>query len=626
VIQSTVKRVLAGEVQQPGQQGQQQRIEPPQAVPEEQQVPQTTPVPAQTTQQPASVSPADLVRGLATSSARRFVEEVGEPAAAIGTGLLGQSVGGLAGLASLPFVGPERSADIVNDLSSAITFEPRSEPGRQNLENIGRGAERVADAANFPLSGVAGAAELATGRGTEQAADTVRNVQEQGFSQALGDRVFEDTGSPLVASLASVTPEIAASAIPVSRVIKNDSAFKQKLADEIRNRADRPTGQGPTAEGPSPRRSTANEADDETFAKKLVEGQNRIRRDKEAIETIKQGFDQGVVAAIKGASSTDRAKMRKMLAVRRKGEENKRFAAENRPADIAGETALERVNFVKQVNREAGRELNQVAKSLDGPVNIQPAVNSFLSDLQSIGVQLGDDLKPRFKGSDIEGLEGPQRVVNQIVRRMHDTDAPDAFDAHRLKRFIDENVSFGKTSGGLSGRVEGILKNLRRQIDGTLDSQFPRYNEVNQRFSETREALDAFQDAAGTKVDLFGQNADKAVGTVLRRLMSNTQSRANMLDSIRLLNNTSKKFGAEFDDDIVTQMLFADELDSKFGPVARTSFQGQIQQGVQQSIRAATGQESFLNAGLDTLSKSTDRLRGINKENAFNAMDALLSR
>ena len=133
---------------------------------------------------------------------------------------------------------------------------------------------------------------------------------------------------------------------------------------------------------------------------------------------------------------------------------------------------------------------------------------------------------------------------------------PDAFELHRMKRFIDEVVTYGKAGEGLTGKTERILKQLRTNLDSTLDDAFPAYNEANTIYADTIGALDALQDVAGRKMDLFGPNADKATGTLLRRMMSNAQSRVNLVDAVDNLEVVAKRYGSKFGDDISTQMLF----------------------------------------------------------------------
>lgn len=548
---------------------------------------------------------------------KEAVAGIAEPALAIGSGVAGQVAGGLAGLGTLPIAGSERAAQVVENVQEGMQYTPRTPAGRESLKTIGELAQTGLDVANIPLSGVAGVGTLLSTLDPAEANRTVQDFQEKGFSQAFGDKVFEITDSPLLASAAVASPEILGSLVPARQISRSRTAFKDELAARIRQRQ----AQDATFEG-----QAIKEATDEEFARYLIDGQKGLQADKLAQETLRQGFDEGVVATVKGASPTDRRKMLEMLNIRRKGEQNARYAQENRASDVAGRSALEQVNFVKQKNKEAGKQLDKVANSLKGkPVDYSQPVDDFLDDLEQMGVTFNERMEPNFKNSDIEGLSGLENTISRVVKRMRDTRAPDAYDLHRMKKYIDQTVSYGKPAEGLNATTERILKNLRRGIDQTLDNNFPEYNQVNTQYADTIQVLNSIQDSMGRKVDLFGPQADKAVGTRLRTLMSNTQSRANMLDSIQELNRVSRKYGADFDDDLITQMLFADELDDIFGSSARTSFQGQIQQGVESAIEQGPTQPLMKQAAIKA-GKVAENLRGINDEARFDSMEELLKR
>jgi hypothetical protein len=371
-------------------------------------------------------------------------------------------------------------------------------------------------------------------------------------------------------------------------------------------------------------------APQKSLALYTAEGAGKVKGDKIAKEAVRQGFDQGVIAAVKGATKLDRRKMAEMVKIMQKGKEDALFAAKNRPSDVAGKSLLERVKHVKKVNRNAGKQLDSVAKSLRGQkVDSSVPIDNFMANLEDMGVTINNQLQPVFKGSDVEGLAAPERAIKNIVKRLTSGKPgtpPDAFELHRMKRFIDETVTYGKAGEGLAGKTEGILKQLRADLDKTLDARFHRYDKVNTQYSDTIGALDELQAVAGKKMDLFGENADKATGTLLRRLMSNAQSRVNLVDAVDVMESTAKKYGGKFNDDISTQMLFADDLDSVFGAVAKTSLQGDVIKGVKTGVERATGGRGVVATALDAVSAGAKKARGINEEQGFKAINSLLGR
>jgi len=610
-----------------------------------------------------------------------------EPAQAIVSGLGSQIVGGVTGLAATPFVGAERGAEIVESIqeTGAKFGAPETQRGAEALTTLGDIMEKGIDIARFPISGLAGLAELISGQGLEQATKTIESVQEKGVGQTAGDRAFEITGDPLLAAVATTTPELVGSLIPISKMVKKRSALKLKMADKVKAASAQPeisnqiksiTGNvksgdldiesavksldqldaiirnksGSTIAGKVAKITedvkkggqlaleklddvadeVAAPVPEKSLAKIMVTGAGKIKTDRLAQETIKQGFDQGVVAAIKGATKADRSKMSQMVEIMKKGKENALFAMKNRPSDVAGNSLLDRVNHIKTVNREAGKQIDDVAKNLRGkPADSSRAINNFMENLDEMGIRLDNRLRPNFKGSDIEGLSGPQLAIANMVKRMASGRrgvAPDAHELHRMKRFIDEQVTYGKSGEGLKGKTERVLKQLRSDLDTTLDDAFPEYNNVNTRYADTVQALDALQDVAGKKMDLFGVNAEKATGTLLRRMMSNAQSRVNLVDAVDNLDSISRKYGGVFDDDIATQMLFVDELDTVFGPVARTSLAGEVGKAVKTGAEAVTGQRTVVGSAIEGIAKGAEKLRGISEEGAFKSITELLKR
>jgi hypothetical protein len=132
-------------------------------------------------------------------------------------------------------------------------------------------------------------------------------------------------------------------------------------------------------------------------------------------------------------------------------------------------------------------------------------------------------------------------------------------------------------------------------------------------------------------MNLSGPNADKATGTLMRRVLSNAQSRITLLDSVDDIEKIAKKyerfkgeldptriegpFTSTLDDDLLGQVLFVDELDAVFGTTARTSLQGQVEQAVKQGP---------VGVAAEAVAKGAEKLRGINEENAFKSIKELL--
>ena len=68
---------------------------------------------------------------------------------------------------------------------------------------------------------------------------------------------------------------------------------------------------------------------------------------------------------------------------------------------------------------------------------------------------------------------------------------------------------------------------------------------------------------------------------------------------------------------------FANILDDKFGAVAKTSLKGEVGGAIKQGLR---GREGFVEAAIDKGAEAVEKARGINDQNAFKVMEALIRR
>ena len=543
----------------------------------------------------------------------------------IATSIPAQVVGGVTAIPSIVSGDPQEGLEAVQKAQKDIQT-PLSESGLEVAGKLGETISSLGDSAVFkPIvdqlkRAQSGFTDIMKQTGAfiaDPVSATVSQVSDQPLSERakVGEGIgeaFSIAGPQTALEVAGFkgagsAPKIASKVIPkatkatrkVVKKIGSQSPTKQKIAELIQAGSD-----------------------DVATAKfklkdSIISGAPKIVKDKIASESIKQGFDEGVIAAVKGSSSADKAKMLKMVDVMERGKKNALYAVKNRPSAIAGDSLMERFKAVRDVNKSSGIELDKVAKTLKGKkVDNTAAINDFSNALDEMGVTFDKVGSPIFKGSDIEGLGGSMKAVRQIIGRLKSVKSSDAHEMHRLKRFIDENVTYGSSGEGLKGSAERVLKRLRSKVDESLDESFPKYDAVNQKYADTIDALNSFQDVAGKKMNLSAGSADDATGTLLRRLMSNAQSRVRLLDAVNNIESTAKKYGSSFDDDLLTQVLFVDELDSVFGPVAKTSFQGQIRQAIP---------ATKVDAAIKVAEAGIKKVRGVNEEGAFKAIKDLLN-
>ena len=344
-------------------------------------------------------------------------------------------------------------------------------------------------------------------------------------------------------------------------------------------------------------------------------------------EARRQGFDEGVTTLVANASPvTKRGMMRQVMKVE-KAKGDARIRALERTADIPGEALVRQHDFVLGNKEQAGVQLGRVAKKLKKEsVNIDEPINSFLDGLDRLGVKFDEKGKPNYESAIFEGNAPAETLVNTVVRRIKRNDGfgeTDGLSAHEFKKFIDEQVTFGKKSEGGLGKVEGVVKSLRREVNDSISSISKDYKQANKQFSDTVTVLDELESVAGRKLDFSGRHADKAAGTLLRSQTNNTKGRANLLTVIEDLEGVANKYGGSFDDDILSLSIFADELDTIFGSGATTSLRGEVgKAGVDTAIDVS--QMTFLGAGALAAKEGARRLRGINEKNQLKSIKKLL--
>ena len=74
--------------------------------------------------------------------------------------------------------------------------------------------------------------------------------------------------------------------------------------------------------------------------------------------------------------------------------------------------------------------------------------------------------------------------------------------------------------------------------------------------------------------------------------------------------------------------VIADELDSRFGPSARTSFQGQIEQVAERGRRVAQSASptvALTDAAIGAAARGIDKVRGVTDAKALDAIKKLLA-
>jgi hypothetical protein len=363
-------------------------------------------------------------------------------------------------------------------------------------------------------------------------------------------------------------------------------------------------------------------------------GSEKIITDQLAENYIRQGGRPGIVAAIKAGSDADRRAGLQMMDLYKAIQSNEEKRALLRPTDVIGRTIDKRVKFLVDSQNKSGQEIDRIANDVmkKQPVNYWPAISEFEAALDKLGIKTMDitrgGVKKRvvsLRGSDVEGDAGASKILNTVLRRMFDTDAPKtAFDVHRLKRYLDTQINYGpRRANALTAQAERVIKDLRRGLNSALGKQFPEYAAANAQYADSIGALNDFQKSIGSQIDLKSENADKSLGTASRKLLSNYSSRVSLMDSLDLMEQVAARYGLNIKDSVINQVIVANEIDRMFGTTADTSLKG-IMQNVERGVDIA--RSDALTAALKIAKEGIDKSRGINEENAIAALEELLRR
>jgi len=338
----------------------------------------------------------------------------------------------------------------------------------------------------------------------------------------------------------------------------------------------------------------------------------KVVKDAAQKKALKAGLDEGLVPMIASSNKATKSRIKEMVEVLETGRGNLELRNFNPPQRVVGQAIQDRLSIIQKANKEAASRLDKVANSLKGkPVDVSPAMNDFIERLAGEGVQFNDGVLD-FADSTIEGLTDAQNIIKRVVSRLHNTADPsqNAYRVHNAKKFIDEQVSYGKSQAGLSGKMEGIVKGLRHNLDDILDKQFPEYDQVNSMYAETRGVIDELQSLTGKKVNLSGDKADKALGVMSRKVLSNYNTGTATEEIFEQLDKVAARYSSPlsggFDDDLKKIVSTEAALRKMFpSAIKPNTFQGEIgSEVVRGAASAATGGKSdLLNWGAKKMSK-----------------------
>jgi hypothetical protein len=365
-------------------------------------------------------------------------------------------------------------------------------------------------------------------------------------------------------------------------------------------------------------------------AKYRLEGA-KLEKSETAQELIRQGADKNDVQMVASASDPDKEVFKKILSRVKSGMESSRVKNKLHPQAVIGDSLLERLNYVKDVNKKAGEKISVIAnKELKNKtVSLNDPFTKFKDSLDELGVRF-DNGKIDFEGSALMDLPKLQKPIINIMNRIDPSrnQKVSAYDAHILKKWFDFNINYGKTptGGGMEPQVESAIRGFRAGINDELGKISKNYKEANTRYADTIGAINDLKSRAGKTRDLAGDYADETLGMLAKRVTSNAISRGQVRESFEALENVSAKYGKIFKDDIASQVQFVNLLEKKLGAFADNSLMGQVQAPTMRAAeRVMSGKIPGLGDAIDAAKAIKQKISPIDEEAYIKALEDLIN-
>jgi len=334
-----------------------------------------------------------------------------------------------------------------------------------------------------------------------------------------------------------------------------------------------------------------------------------------------QGIDHGQAAAFLGSDKLDKKVLAHSVNEAKALSTSEIFDFSKDPTRGTGNTLRVRYNIIRNLNKQAGKELEPVAnRVLKGEqVDISGVKSEFIDNLEPLDISLND------KGVLLFGERAPIGKSRQLVKRawdLIDSTEGDAYSLHQAKKAIDDAVIFGKSSEGLSGSTETFVKGLRNNIDSVLDDSFLEYNAVNTKYADTVKSLGKFRDAAGRNFHPDEAISDQVLGLLSKQMEKPSVKGVTLRDAVDDLTRTGGKYNLKFKGDIDTQVAFGKKLDEIMNIKYKTLGDELTRIAPLEVSRGSRG--DWRAAVADVIARTVRRSVGKSDEKALKALERLV--
>jgi hypothetical protein len=556
------------------------------------------------------------------------------------------------------FIGEEQATEELNELErfSAAGGAPRM---------VGQAAPFAPAAAAVPLvtSGIPAALSYSTIGAAEGYTSATGEGKDPTLRTALGAAV-PIGGELLARGVSKGAEKYATRSAERSRILDNlRAAEPENLVDEIEeiarlNKPDAPTqiakrladAQEAGVDHPTIKRLSESTQDAET-AREVIKSQRKkaiqaesaqyklsgpqlknLKKSGKAKKLSAMGVPDSDIQVFAGASSADKAKLRKIVRRAIEAEKDAIAKIDIHPQAVVGESLESRLKYVDSVNKKAGARIDKIAdEELRGrPIDLNQPLANFKEKLDKMGVTFNDGAVD-YSRSALRGMPDQQKQIDNVIEQLSPQGMPnaDAYDAHILKQWFDNQINWGKSpsgAGGIPPKVERAIKDLRKDVNTEIGLISDRYKTVNTTYSETIDGLNELKALAGRDTDINGEFIDETLGMMSKRITSNAMSRGRVKKAMQKIDDLAAKYGRAFPDSMKHQIAAVNALEKRLGSFSDTSLKGQTQMS-DFAVGAADAAMSPLGpfkAGIDVLKAATSKKGKIDRDAFLMALDDIL--
>lgn len=469
------------------------------------------------------------------------------------TGAAGFGVGSLIGAAGelTGLLEEGEGEQLASEFADALTYSPRTETGQEITQEL-------ADALSV-LPPVLGSAPITPIRAGQLASRPVK-ITAKSTKDAIKNT------SDVIRSLGAIKDPATINQLQEilpDQIKKTPRAKRAVIAEMVR-------ADSPNVDNVTKMLSDTGELVTNKTSKRALKVLSRDFGDDKAAQTV---------SVIENMTPATKKRLNDMLDIIQRGEKEPLFKQENRPSDVLGNAVADRARAIARINKNESKKIGDIASRTNKVVDIQRPATDFFNGLRELGVTFsrGEDgwITPDFSRSKFIG--GSQKdmavLINDLANPQKQFKA-----AHDLKRTIRDNIDFDAVGPGqIKGESQNLLKKLSSGIDDILDSESPQYRSANEKFAKTVGLRDRFSKLTGREINIFDDAADKSLGPKARRIVSNAQSRAEIMELLRDAESTLGDLGVNFKDDISGLNHAVTQLEQAFKIEPPGSFQGRIQ-------------------------------------------------